>query len=127
MDTYVRALAEIRRGRKTSHWMWFIFPQVAGLGSSAMSRRYAIRSLDEARAYLTHPALGGRYRECVAALHDSIGLSAETVLGSVDAAKLKSSLTLFSEAAPDDRLFAIALDRWFGGNKDAKTLQLLAG
>lgn len=126
-DSYARALAEIARGRKTSHWMWFVFPQIAGLGSSEMSRRYAIGSLAKARAYLAHPVLGARYRECVGTLQRLAGTSAEAVFGPVDAAKLRSSLTLFAEAAPDEPLFAAALDRWFGGNRDVRTLERLAG
>lgn len=120
-----RALAEIGRGRKTSHWMWFVFPQLKGLGSSAMSQRYGIGSLAEARAYLDHPLLGARYRACVAALQDLAGTTAETVFGNVDAAKLRSSLTLFAAAAPEDRLIAAALARWFGGEPDARSLALL--
>ena len=123
--TYGRALGEIRRGRKTSHWMWFVFPQVAGLGVSPMSRRYAIGSLDEARAFLAHPVLGRRYRESVAALQDLVGTTAAAVFGDVDAAKLRSSLTLFATAAPDERLFAAALERWFDGQADERTLGLL--
>lgn len=124
--TYAVALAELRRGRKTSHWMWFIFPQVRGLGFSEMSRRYAIQSLAEAKAYLAHPILGQRYRECVAALQDLPPTSARQVLGEVDAAKLQSSLTLFLSAAPDDRLLLAALDRWFSGIVDSKTTARLA-
>ena len=123
--TYARVLTELTRGLKTSHWMWFIFPQVAGLGSSKMSRRYAIGSLGEAQAYLAHPLLGAPYRECVAALHDLVGTAAEAVFGSIDAAKLRSSLTLFAEAAPRDPLFAAALQRWFGGDKDKRTVDIL--
>lgn len=123
--TYDRALSEIGQGRKTSHWMWFVFPQIAGLGQSEMSKHYAIRSLEEARAYLEHPVLGTRYRECVAALQDMTGTSADAVFGRIDAAKLKSSLTLFSRAAPDERLFAAALERWFGGHEDPQTVELL--
>ena len=107
--TYTRVLTELRRGLKTSHWMWFIFPQVTGLGSSQMSRRYAIGSIEEAQAYLAHPLLSERYRESVAVLQDLVGTTAEAVFGSVDAAKLRSSLTLFAEAAPGDPLFAAAL------------------
>ncbi len=124
--TYARALSELARGLKTSHWMWFIFPQVAGLGSSEMSRRYAISSIDEAQAYLAHPLLGVRYRECVAALQDLVGTTAEAVFGSVDAAKLRSSLTLFAEAAPCDPLFEAAIQRWFAGHKDKRTIDILA-
>ena len=121
---YHIALAEIRRGSKRSHWMWYIFPQIDGLGHSAMSRRYAIRSLDEARAYLDHPLLGQRYRECVGALQDLTGTTAEQVFGTVDAAKLRSSLTLF-QATGNEPLFGAALDRWFAGQRDARTLAML--
>lgn len=123
--TYARALTELARGRKATHWMWFIFPQIAGLGTSEPSRRYAIRSLDEARAYLFHPLLGARYRECVAVLQDLGDTTAEAVFGAVDAAKLRSSLTLFAEAAPADLMFTAALERWFGGQKDSRTVELL--
>ena len=123
--SYERALSELTRGSKTSHWMWFIFPQVAGLGSSDMSRRYAIASIEEAQAYLAHPLLGARYRESVAALQDLVGTTAEAVFGSIDAAKLRSSLTLFAEAAPDEPLFAAALERWFRGDKDRRTIDIL--
>lgn len=102
--------------------MWFVFPQLTGLGDSEMSRRFAIRSLAEARAYLDHPILGSRLRECLAALQDLPPTSAERVLGSIDAAKLKSSLTLFAAAAPQDRLFDEALDRWFDGERDGRTI-----
>ncbi|TPG42628.1 DUF1810 domain-containing protein [Sphingomonas koreensis] len=123
--TYARVLTELTRGYKTSHWMWFIFPQVAGLGSSEMSRRYAIGSTEEAQAYLAHPLLGARYRESIAVLQDLVGTTAEAVFGSVDAAKLRSSLTLFAEAAPDDPLFAAAIERWFRGEKDGQTVDIL--
>ena len=123
--SYERALAELTRGSKTSHWMWFVFPQVAGLGSSDMSRRYAIASIEEAQAYLAHPLVGARYRESVAVLQDLVGTTAEAVFGSVDAAKLRSSLTLFAEAAPDEPLFAAALERWFRGDKDRRTIDIL--
>ena len=122
--SYESALAEIRRGAKRGHWMWFIFPQIAGLGRSEMAERYAIGSVEEARAYLAHPVLGVRYLECVAALQDLTGNDAVAVFGQTDAMKLRSSLTLFSEAV-DERLIVAALDRWFGGRDDA-TLQLLA-
>lgn len=126
-SAYPRALGELARGRKTSHWMWYVFPQLAGLGRSDMSRRYAIASIDEARAYLAHPLLGARLRECVATLQDLVGTTAEAVFGSIDAAKLHSSLTLFHVAEPAERLFAAALDRWFGGRPDARTIALLDG
>lgn len=121
---YHIALAEIRRGSKRSHWMWYIFPQIDGLGHSAMSRRYAIRSLDEARAYLDHPLLGQRYRDCVGVLQDLTGTTAEQVFGTVDAAKLRSSLTLF-QATGNEPLFGAALERWFGGSRDPRTLARL--
>ncbi|MBZ9648106.1 DUF1810 domain-containing protein [Sphingobium sp. 3R8] len=125
-STYAAALAELRQGRKTSHWMWFIFPQMAGLGRSSTAQHYAIASLDEARAYLEHPNLGDRLRECVRTLESlPHGSSAAGVLGEVDAMKLRSSLTLF-EAAGGGDLFSAALDRWFGGVRDDATLQLLA-
>lgn len=118
---YAKALEEIRRGTKRSHWMWFIFPQLAGLGRSAMAQRYAIADGDEARAYLAHPLLGPRYVECVSVLQDLIGSDALAVFGDVDAVKLRSSLTLF-EAVSGRALFGAALDRWFGGERDQKTL-----
>ena len=123
---YETALAELRRGRKTSHWMWFVFPQLAGLGRSVMSRLYAIASLDEARAYLAHAVLGPRLRQCANAVLDApAGRSAEDILGSVDAVKLRSSMTLFHHAAPDDPLFARILDRFFAGAPDPATDALL--
>jgi uncharacterized protein (DUF1810 family) len=123
--TYDRALDEIRKGRKRSHWIWYIFPQLAGLGHSPMSQRFAIRSRAEARAYLDHPLLGARYRECVSALQALDGSSAEAVFGTVDAAKLRSSLTLFAEVSVEP-LFAAALDKWFGGQRDDATLAIMA-
>jgi uncharacterized protein (DUF1810 family) len=120
---YDSALAELRRGAKRSHWMWFIFPQIAGLGRSAMAQRYAIGSLDEARAYLAHPLLGARYRECVATLQDITGKTADAVFGDIDAIKLRSSLTLFA-ATGDERLILAALERWCG-SRDPATLALL--
>ncbi len=122
--TYAQALAEIRQGAKRSHWMWFIFPQLAGLGQSAMARRYAIASLEEARAYLEHPVLGPRYLACVAALQALARKEAEAVFGPVDALKLRSSLTLFAQAS-DDPAIRAALAAWFGRD-DPATLQLLA-
>jgi uncharacterized protein (DUF1810 family) len=122
---YAGALGEITRGRKSSHWVWFVFPQSAGLGFSAMSQRYAISSLDEARAYLAHPVLGPRLAECVQALLATTGRSAEQIFGGVDAQKLHSSMTLFHRAAPDDPAFAAALDRFFDGVPDAATDHIL--
>jgi len=120
-DSYATALAEVRRGAKCSHWMWFVFPQIAGLGSSAMARRYAIQSLDEARAYLAHPVLGARLREVTGALQDLPLGAPEAVFGVIDAVKLRSSLTLF-EAAGGGAVFGEALDRWYGGERDAATV-----
>ena len=122
-DVHSTALAEIRGGAKRGHWMWFIFPQIAGLGRSAIAQLYAIASLDEARAYLAHPVLGPRYRECVAALQDLTGATAEAVFGGIDAIKLRSSLTLFAETG-DERLILAALERWCG-SRDPATLELL--
>ncbi len=119
---YARALGELRAGRKQGHWIWFVFPQVAGLGQSPMSRAYAIRSLDEARAYLGHPLLGPRLRESTEALLAAApGASAEAILGGVDAIKVRSSMTLFAAAAPEERLFTAVLDRFYGGEADAET------
>ncbi|KTE02509.1 calpastatin [Sphingopyxis sp. H038] len=123
---YPRALDEIRRGRKRSHWMWFIFPQLTGLGRSAMAQRYAIADVSEARAYLAHPILGARYLECVEALQDLIGSDPVAVFGEIDAMKLRSSLTLF-EAVGELSLFSAALERWFGGKRDQRTVDLLQG
>jgi uncharacterized protein (DUF1810 family) len=119
--TYDDALAELRDGRKTSHWMWFVFPQIAGLGSSPMAQRYAISSLDEARAYLAHPVLGDRLREAARALTGLDTRSPEEVMGGIDAMKLRSSMTLFARAAPDEALFAQVLDQYFGGAADEAT------
>jgi uncharacterized protein (DUF1810 family) len=123
--SYDTALAEISAGHKRSHWMWYVFPQLAGLGSSPMALRYAIGSLAEARAYLDHPLLGPRYAACVAALAAlPDGATAREVFGDIDAMKLRSSLTLFAAARPDATLDA-ALARWCG-ERDARTLALLA-
>ena len=122
---FQHVLGELRRGRKATHWMWFVFPQIAGLGSSPMSRRYAIASLEEARAYLAHPVLGARLHECVSILLDLDGLSAHAIFGSPDDMKLHSSLTLFAQAAPDEPLFRQALERYFAGRPDQATLERL--
>lgn len=122
--SYDTALAEIRRGAKRGHWMWFVFPQVAGLGHSAMARRYAIGGIDEARAYLAHPLLGSRLRACVAALQDLPETTAERVFGGIDAVKLRSSLTLFAEAG-GGALFEAALARWFAGARDSATMKII--
>ena len=121
--TYDRATAELRGGRKTSHWMWFIFPQIAGLGYSPASRTYAISSLDEARAYLAHPVLGARLIECATILTRVPGRSAEQILGEVDALKLRSCVTLFMHAAPEEPVFGQVLDRYFDGIPDPATEQ----
>jgi uncharacterized protein (DUF1810 family) len=140
--TYERALAELRAGRKASHWMWFVFPQIAGLGQSEMSRRYAIGSLEEARAYLEHPVLGPRLVECAKALLGHESRSAEEIMGGIDAVKLRSSMTLFAQASqlasPRKRghsnsfrgldgaeVFEQVLERYFGGEADAATLRLI--
>ena len=125
LSTYDRALAELRRGNKTGHWMWFIFPQIAGLGLSAMSQRYAISTLAEARAYLAHPVLGPRLRECATVLADTRGLTAEQILGGIDAVKLRSSMTLFLRANPEEPVFQRVLDVYFGGVPDPATDRLL--
>jgi uncharacterized protein (DUF1810 family) len=118
---YAGVLGELRRGRKTSHWMWFVFPQVAGLGESWTSRHYAIASLDEARAYLAHPILGPRLLECSSTLLAAPASSAEGIFGSIDATKLRSSMTLFLRAAPAEAVFQAMLDRFWGGIPDALT------
>ena len=123
--TYDRALTELRAGRKTSHWMWFVFPQVAGLGQSPTARYYELAGLAEARAYLDHDVLGPRLLECCRALLGLQGTSAEQVLGSVDAMKLRSSMTLFARADPDESVFTDVLDRFFDGAPDERTIQLL--
>jgi len=123
--TYSRAVAELRAGDKTSHWMWFVFPQVAGLGQSATSREFAISSLEEAAAYLQHPVLGSRLIECAKIIAETEGRTAVQILGSIDALKLRSSMTLFLRAAPDEPLFQQVLDRFFDGQPDPATDQLL--
>jgi uncharacterized protein (DUF1810 family) len=123
--TYESALRELRDGRKRSHWMWFIFPQIAGLGQSPTSRRYAISSLEEARAYVAHPVLGPRLEECVRALLARTGASARDIFGGIDAMKLRSSMTLFHRADPDNALYTEVLDRYFGGEPDSATDRLL--
>ncbi|HXD55790.1 MAG TPA: DUF1810 domain-containing protein [Solirubrobacteraceae bacterium] len=122
---YERALAELRAGAKRTHWMWFVFPQLAGLGRSETARAYAISSLAEAREYLADPLLGARLRDCAAALLGCGERDAERVLGPVDAVKLRSSMTLFALADPDEPLFADVLDRFFSGERDGATLELL--
>jgi uncharacterized protein (DUF1810 family) len=126
VEAYEIALDELKAGRKRSHWIWFIFPQIAGLGESTTARHYAIRSLAEAQAYLAHPILRARLHELLKVLQQLDAISAEAIFGSIDAMKLRSSLTLFAEADPTDPVVESALDRWFGGHKDDATLKLLA-
>ena len=122
---YAAALAEVRRGRKTSHWMWYIFPQIAGLGQSSTARYYSIRDLEEAREYYAHPVLGQRLREISGALLELRGSDPVAVFGGIDSMKLKSSMTLFAVTAPDDPLFQQVLDKYYGGEQDALTLRIL--
>jgi len=122
--TYDAALAELRGGRKRSHWMWFVFPQIAGLGQSPISRRYAIRSLAEAEAYLAHPVLGPRLIEAASVVKGVRG-TAEDIFGGIDAMKLRSSMTLFARADPTNPVFAEVLDAYFGGKPDEATERLL--
>jgi uncharacterized protein (DUF1810 family) len=123
--TYAAAVAELRSGRKRSHWMWFVFPQIAGLGQSPISRRYAISSLAEAQAYLAHPVLGPRLVECARIVSELRAPSAEDIFGAVDAMKLRSSMTLFARADPANPLFQAVLDAYFGGVSDNATERLL--
>ncbi|MDP9165860.1 MAG: DUF1810 domain-containing protein [Actinomycetota bacterium] len=118
---------ELRAGRKRSHWMWFVFPQLRGLGSTAMADRYGIGSREEAIAYLAHDVLGPRLRHCAQLVTQSGAASAEALMGSTDALKLSSSMTLFAEASDDDEDFVDVLDRYYGGRRDARTLSMLAG
>lgn len=124
---YPDALAELRAGRKLSHWMWYVLPQLRGLGSSWMADRYGLASAQEAEAYLAHPVLGPRLRECVAAMNGLDDRSAVQVLGSIDAMKFRSCLTLFLSVDPDDSVLRAALDKYFGGVPDDRTLALLEG
>jgi uncharacterized protein (DUF1810 family) len=117
-----RVRDELRAGRKQSHWMWFIFPQIAGLGFSAMAQRYAIASLDEAKAYLAHPVLGPRLKECTALVNAAQGKTALQIFGTPDDLKFRSSMTLFHAAAPNEPLFSEALRKYFGGVGDPATL-----
>jgi uncharacterized protein (DUF1810 family) len=120
-QTYDQALAELRAGRKRTHWMWFVFPQVAGLGRSGMAQRFAISGLEEARAYLSHPVLGRRLVESARALTALDTDDPAAVMGPVDAMKLKSSMTLFALAASDEPVFREVLDHYFGGELDEAT------
>ena len=119
--TYQQALAELKAGRKTSHWMWFVFPQIAGLGLSSTSRMYAISSLGQAQAYLSHPVLGPRLLDCTRVVLGQTGRSAEQIFGGIDAQKFRSSMTLFHHADPTQPLFAHALDQFFDGTADDAT------
>jgi uncharacterized protein (DUF1810 family) len=123
---YEQAISEIRNGRKRSHWMWYIFPQFEGLGFSTTSRHYAIKSIAEAEAYLRHPVLGPRLLECARATLDLHGRSASEVFGSPDDMKLRSCATLFGSVSPAGSVFEQLLDKYFGGGRDEKTLELLA-
>lgn len=122
---YDRVLAELCAGLKRSHWMWFIFPQVAGLGSSPTSRHFALSGREEAVAYLRHPVLGARLRECVGVLLGLAGRSAHAVFGSPDDMKLRSCLTLFAAVAPEEPAFGKALEQYFAGKPDPATLERL--
>ncbi len=122
---YARAVDELRSGRKRSHWMWFVFPQFDGLGSSATTRHFAIRSLAEARGYLRHPVLGARIVECTTIVNDIEGRTAEQVFGSPDDLKFRSSMTLFELVSPPASVFASALERYFAGARDSRTLELV--
>lgn len=124
-STYAAALAELRAGRKQTHWMWFVFPQVAGLGRSSTAQFYAVAGLDEARAYLAHPVLGPRLAEVVDAILALPGSDAHAAFGAPDDLKLHSSLTLFAAAAPSQARFRAALDKYFGGQDDPATLERL--
>ena len=124
-NVYTQALRELRGGRKVSHWMWFIFPQIEGLGVSETSRRYAIRSLEEAREYLRHPVLGTRLAECTGAVNDLAGRSAREIFGTPDDRKFRSSMTLFALVDGADPVFGSALEKYFAGERDARTVELL--
>lgn len=125
-DSHAAALSEIVAGRKRSHWMWYVFPQADGLGESWIARKYAIKSAEEARAYLAHPVLGARLRECATALLGVRGRSAQEIFGFPDHLKLRSSVTLFGAVAPEEGVFQRVLDRFWGGAPDERTLELLA-
>ena len=122
---YATALGELRAGRKRSHWMWFIFPQIAGLGRSTMAQEFALSSLDEAAAYLAHPLLGPRLRECTALVAGIEGRSVGEIFGYPDDLKFRSSMTLFARAAPEEPIFALCLQKYFAGEPDLLTLARL--
>jgi uncharacterized protein (DUF1810 family) len=124
--SYPAAVAELRAGRKTSHWMWFVFPQLAGLGRSTTARFYGISSLDEARAYLADDLLGARLRETAGLIAATTGRTAEEIFGAIDALKLRSSMTLFHRADPDEPTFRAVLDRYYDARTDPATDELLA-
>ena len=124
-DTYAQAVDELADGHKTSHWMWFVFPQLRGLGRSPMATRFGIASIDEARAYLDHPLLGSRLKECVRLVLRIDGRSINEIFGSPDDMKFRSCMTLFDLAAPQEAIFAEALQKYFGGTPDERTLTLL--
>jgi uncharacterized protein (DUF1810 family) len=125
-DVYDKALAELRAGRKRSHWMWFVFPQVEGLGTSEMARRYAIHSADEAAAYLAHPILGPRLRECATTVAGFDDRSIDEIFDAPDNLKFHSCMTLFADVAPDEAVFQTCLDRFFDGEADPATLDKLS-
>ncbi|WP_292932821.1 DUF1810 domain-containing protein [Noviherbaspirillum sp.] len=124
-STYETACAELRAGRKRSHWMWFIFPQIQGLGQSEMAHRYAISSIEEARAYLAHPVLGARLRECARIVAAIEGRTVEEIFGYPDDMKFRSSMTLFARAGEDNAVFEACLRKYFGGEPDSVTLARL--
>lgn len=124
-SVYDRVLVELRAGRKRSHWMWFVFPQIDGLARSATARRFAIAGLDEARDYLADDVLGARLRECAQLVVDIEGASVADIFGYPDDLKLRSSMTLFAAASADDAVFVAVLDKYFGGERDQRTLELL--
>jgi uncharacterized protein (DUF1810 family) len=122
---YDEVRRELRAGRKASHWMWFVFPQIAGLGHSPTSVRFAIASLDEAKAYLAHPLLGARLVECARLALEAEGRSAREIFGAIDEVKFRSSMTLFARAAPGEDVFRRCLDKYFAGAPDDATLERL--
>ncbi|RRV05277.1 DUF1810 domain-containing protein [Pseudomonas sp. v388] len=122
---FEQALAELQAGRKRSHWMWFVFPQIKGLGRSEMAQRYAISGLEEARAYLQHPLLGPRLEQCAKAIAPQVERTAQQIFGSPDDLKLHSSMTLFAAAAPEREVFRDVLDTFFDGRADAQTVEKL--
>ncbi|MBJ8348966.1 DUF1810 domain-containing protein [Antrihabitans sp. YC2-6] len=122
---YNTVLAELRAGDKRTHWMWFVFPQIAGLGHSPIAQRFAIADLDEARAYLAHPVLGARLRECAQLISDVEGRSIDRILGFPDNLKLRSSMTLFAQASTDNAVFLAVLQKYFDGEADPRTLEIL--